>query len=70
MQILLNPSPSLTAWFSPPFAPPCSDLAIFQKYPHLLNSCAFDKTATGPIIAFEIFIILGTIVALLILRRF
>lgn len=70
MQILLNPSLSLTTGFLPPLAPPCSDLAIFQKYPHLLNSCAFDKTATGPIIGFEIFILLGTLAALLILRRF
>ncbi|MCB0194249.1 MAG: hypothetical protein KDJ65_20020 [Anaerolineae bacterium] len=43
---------------------------MFEKYPNLLTSCAFDKTATGPIIAFEIFILVGTIAALFILRRF
>lgn len=70
MQTILNLSPTLTVSLAPPFAPPCSELAILQKYPNLLASCAFDKTATGPIMAFEIFIVLGTIAVLFILRRF
>ncbi len=54
----------------PPNAPPCAKLAIFEAYPNLIQNCNnFDKTATGPIIAFEIFIIIGTIVALWLLSR-
>ena len=51
-------------------APPCAKLAIIQARPQLLDACAFDKTATGPIIAFEVMIILGTVVALWGLSRF
>lgn len=69
MQTILNLIPTGPVALSPPFAPPCSELAIVEKYPHLLANCAFDKTATGPIIAFEIFIILGTIATLFILSR-
>lgn len=69
MQPMFNLSPSLTNLLSPLLAPPCSELAIVQKYPNLLASCAFDKTPTGSIIAFEIFVILGTIATLFIMRR-
>lgn len=50
-------------------SPPCTQSAIFQAHPHFIQSCAFDKAPTGPIIAFEIFIILGTAVALWLLSR-
>jgi hypothetical protein len=55
---------------SPPPAPPCAGLAIFQAYPNLIRTCAFDKTATGGIIAFEVFLIVGGLVSLFILSKF
>ncbi len=55
---------------SPGAAPPCAGLAIFEAYPQLSQLCAFDKTATGGIIAFEAFIILGWVASLFILTRY
>jgi len=55
---------------SPPPAPPCTELAIFQVHPNLLRTCAFDKTATPAIIAFEIFIVLGWIASIFVLAKF
>lgn len=49
--------------------PPCVRWTILAAYPNLIPSCSFDKTATGPIIAFETFIILGTVAALWLLAR-
>lgn len=63
--ITFSASPPL----KPAYAPPCAKLAIFDVSPHLIQTCAFDKTATGPIIAFEIFVIIGTLVALWLLSR-
>lgn len=54
----------------PAYAPACAESALLAAYPNLIPSCSFDKTATGPIIAFELFIIIGTIVALWLLARF
>ena len=53
-----------------PAPPPCTELAIVEAVPKLAELCAFDKTATGGIIAFEIFIILGWIASFFVLARF
>jgi hypothetical protein len=55
---------------APPPAPPCAKLAIFEAHPKLSQLCAFDKTATGSIIAFEVFIIVGWIASFIILSKF
>jgi hypothetical protein len=55
---------------APRAAPPCAELAIFEAYPKLSQLCAFDKTASGGIIAFEVFIILGWLASLFILPKF
>ncbi len=50
--------------------PPCARLSILAAYPKLAPLCAFDKTATGSIIAFEMFIIIGGLASLFILPKF
>jgi hypothetical protein len=50
-------------------APPCSEAALLSAYPKLIALCSFDKTATGGIIAFEIFLIFGWLASLFILPR-
>lgn len=62
-------APAAAPLFTPAYAPPCAKLGIFGASPHLINTCAFDKTATGPIITFEVFIIIGTAVALWLLSK-
>ncbi len=63
---------ALTAVLPPqgPIEPSCAELAIVQARPGLERLCAFDKTATGSIIAFEVIIIIATITAIVILSRF
>jgi hypothetical protein len=55
--------------FIPAGAPPCTTLSIFEAHPQLIAACTFEKTATGPIIVFEAFVIIGTIIALWLLSR-
>jgi hypothetical protein len=55
---------------APGLAPRCVELAIFEAQPNLARLCAFDKSATGGIIAFEIFIIAGWIASFFVLARF
>jgi hypothetical protein len=43
---------------------------MIEAYPHLAKSCAFDKAASGGIIAFELFIISGWIASFFVLARF
>ena len=61
--------PFINSFLSPPPAPPCTGMAIFEAHPDLIASCAFDKTATGSIIAFEVFILIGTVAVLWLLSR-
>ena len=62
--------PLLLHALAPAYAPPCSGSAMLSAYPKLITLCSFDKTATGGIIAFEIFLILGWLASLVILPRF
>jgi hypothetical protein len=64
------PAFSVTPPSVPPASPPCAGWAIVETQPNLLRSCNFDKTATGGIIGFELFIIIGWIFSLFLLARF
>ena len=63
---LLDP---LVSALIPAGAPSCTRLSIFEAHPQLIATCAFEKTATGPIIAFEACIIIGTIIVLWMVSR-